>query len=120
MPTTTFRYVVIRVDGTAAVEECDVDGIDDIAAVITEAVGGLLAIIPTDYPTLGIWYNQEGLPLQLPPNRTASRAVFVLGGPAQILHGPVVITGQSGDETHTLTDDQVDMMLGLAVLAALD
>src|SRR4051794_12465509 len=103
MPTTPFRYLLISPDGTTAVHRRDINGINDIAAIVTDAVGGWFTTVPTDSPSRGIWYNEEGLLLQFPTNRVATAMVSLLGGPAVALVGPVVITGQSGEETHGLT-----------------
>ena len=116
MPTAPFAHLRIAEDGTAAIHRHDVDGHAGVAAILTEAVGGLFAAVATDYAELGIWCNEEGELLRLSTNLVATAVAFLLGGPAQVLLGPVVITGQHGEHPVGLTDDQVDTMLALAAM----
>jgi hypothetical protein len=115
MSTYLFCYLVIAEDGTTTVHERDADD-DAVTAILTDAVGGLFATFATDYPDLVFWCNEEGLPLRLPDNPVATAMAFLLGGPTQMLVGPVVVTGQAADRVHPLTKAHLDSLLTLAAI----
>jgi hypothetical protein len=116
MSTTSVCYLVIAVDGTAAIHHRDVASTDELADTLAADVGGAFTLVRTDYPQFGIWCNEDGGPLRLPTNRVATAVVFLLGGPTHALVGPVVITGQTAAGARGLTDDELDSILGIVHL----
>lgn len=89
------------------------DTIDDI---VHAAVGGWLENTPIADPTLAAWCDEEGRLRHRHPNPIGSRLVFLLGGRAEHYVGPIVITGSRRSTTVSLTEEQIDRLLGLLSL----
>ena len=115
-----FTFLVIAEDGTSHEHHhrmADTDAIDD---VVRAAVGGWLEYIRVDDQTLALWCDEEGGLRRRPVNPVGSRLVLLLGGRAAAYVGPIVVTGVRGANTVSLSQEQLDQLLGTCSSAAPD
>ena len=111
-----FTFLVVAEDGTSHEQHYRVGAADPVDDIVRGLVGGWLEPIRVADPTLALYCDEDGRLRGRTVNPVGSRLAFLLGGPAAVYVGPIVVTGHRRHTTVSLTEQQIDHLL--AALAA--
>lgn len=104
-------HLVVAEDGTSHEHHHRLTETETVDDVLRSAVGGWLERIPVGDQTLSLWCDEEGRMRRRPVNPVGSRLVHLLGGRPALYVGPIIITGNHGTTTVSLTAQQVEQLL---------
>ena len=109
------KVAIITTEGDISIKENDNEFVD--YETLSSGVGGMIEAV--SMKKFDLWCNENGMAEGLEINPIATRLYADAFGFTNYILGNVVITGGVDDEGETLglTDEQVEIVLGLSVNA---